>query len=44
MSKIETKKQSAILDYISAKFVMCCPLVAPDTLFNINALAVMQSL
>ena len=43
MSKIE--KKSAILDFIS-KFVMCCPCVTLDTLFNINALAtcIMQSL
>ena len=45
MSKIEKNGyQSAILDFISAKFVMCCPCVTPDTLFTINALAIMQGL
>ena len=36
--------QSAIFDFISAKFVMCYPCVTPDTLFNINTLAIMQGL
>ena len=35
---------SAILGFISAKFVMCCPCVTPDTLFNINAIDIMQGL
>ena len=36
--------QSAILDFISAKFVMCYPCVTPNTLFKITTLALMQGL
>ena len=34
--------QSAIFDFLFAKFVMCCPRVTPETLFITTVLAIRQ--
>ena len=43
MSKIETK-WLPVCHFTSTKYVICCPCVSLDTLFNIHALAFMQGI